>query len=156
MARGRQVLSGNQFPDQEAINAYSEKVQETYDEYMEAKTACERKPRKYFPFFSSSQQLCCYAATGVLYYLGESNYFTLHYGVNPMLLLGIFNGAAIVFYLLGLFLSLRQKRSQKDMNMSAKMLQELLSRHLNSRRSPRKPSETFRSGWRNIPVYVLL
>ena len=132
VARGRQVLSSNQFPDQEAINAYSEKVQETYDEYMEAKTASEKKPRKIFSvlfLISATLLLCC---TGVLYYMGESNYFTVRYGINPMLLLGAFNGAAIVFYLLGLFLSLRQKRSQKDMNMSAKMLLELLSRHLSS------------------------
>lgn len=142
VARGRQVLSSNQFPDQDAIHAYSEKVQETYDEYMEAKTSGEKKPRKVFSvlfLITATLLLCC---TGVIYYLGERNYFSVHYDVNPMLLLGIFNGMAIVFYLLGLFLSLRLKRSQKDMNMNAKMLQELLSRHLNN---PEISSETLKA-----------
>lgn len=153
VARGRQVLSSNQFPDQEAINAYTQKVQETYDEYMEAKASGERKPRKVFSvlfLIMATLLLCC---TGVLYYLGESNYFTLHYGLNPMLLLGVFNGAAIVFYLLGLFLSLRLKRSQKDMNMSAKMLQELLSRHLNS---PEISQETLRDIQKRLGEFTRL
>ena len=153
VARGRQVLTSNQFPDQEAINAYSQKVQETYDEYMEAKAAGERRPRKVFSVLflvAATLLLCC---TGVLYYLGESNYFTFHYGISPMLLLGVFNGAAIILYLLGLFLSLRLKRSQKDMNMSAKMLQELLSRHLSS---PELSQESLRAFQKRMGEFTRL
>jgi uncharacterized protein YhaN len=46
--------------------------------------------------------------------------------------MSIFMGAAIIFYLIGLLLFLKLKQSQKDMEMSAKVLQEILSRHLGS------------------------
>lgn len=132
VARGRQVLSSSQFSGQEDIDEYSKKVRETYDQYTEAKAAGERKPRKIFSVFfliAATALLCC---TGALYYFGEHNFVTARYGVNLMVLLSVVNGAALLFYLIGLFLTLKIKRSQKDMNISGKELEELLSRHLSS------------------------
>ncbi|WP_367566371.1 ATP-binding protein [Lacrimispora sp.] len=130
VARGRQMLTSNQFSDQDSIHAYSEKAQETFDEYMEAKTSCQKRPRKICSILSlviATLLLCC---TVVLYYLGESNYFTAYYGLDLILLVGLFIGASIIFYLIGLILFLRMRHSQRDMEMSAKVLQEILSRHL--------------------------
>ncbi len=45
-ARGRQVLNSNQFSDQASINACQAKAQENYDEYMEARAACNKKTKK--------------------------------------------------------------------------------------------------------------
>lgn len=41
-ARGKQVLSNNQFTDQDSITAYSLKTQTTFDEYSEAKASAIR------------------------------------------------------------------------------------------------------------------
>lgn len=130
VARGRQVLSSNQFTDQDSINAYSVKAQENFDEYMEAKEACSKKPRKVFSILSLIVATMLLCGVGILYYLGESNYFTAYYGLDLLLLMGVFMGVAIIFYLIGLLLFLKLKHSQKDMEMSAKILQEILSRHL--------------------------
>ena len=129
-ARGRQVLTSNHFPDQSSINACLAKAQESYDEYVEAMEACSRKPRKIFSVLTLVIATMLLCATGVLYYLGEANYFTAYYGLDLLLLLGIFIGTAMIFYLIGLILFLRLRHSQKDMEMSARILQEILSRYL--------------------------
>lgn len=130
VARGRQVLTSNRFSDQASIDACLEKAQENYEEYMEAKAACNKKHRKVCSILSLIIATLLLCGTGVLYYLGEANYFTAYYGLDLLLLLGIFIGTATIFYLIGLILFLRQRHSQKDMEMSAKVLKEILFRHL--------------------------
>ncbi|WP_026892619.1 ATP-binding protein [Lacrimispora aerotolerans] len=132
VARGKQVLSSNQFTDQDSINAYSLKAQENFDEYMRAKEASGKKPRKVFSVLSLILATALLCGVGGLYYLGESNYLTANYGLDLLLLMSVFMGTAIIFYLVGLILFLKLKQSQKDMEMSAKILQEILSRHLGS------------------------
>lgn len=132
VARGKQVLSSNQFTDQDSINAYSLKAQENFDEYMRAKEASGKRPRKVFSVLSLILATALLCGVGGLYYLGESNYLTANYGLDLLLLMSVFMGTAIIFYLIGLILFLKLKQSQKDMEMSAKILQEILSRHLGS------------------------
>lgn len=130
VARGKQVLSSNQFTDQDSISAYSQKAQENFDDYMNAKEASGKKSRKVFSILSLILATALLCGVGGLYYLGESNYLTAYYGLDLLLLMSVFMGAAIIFYLIGLILFLKLKQSQKDMEMSAKVLQEILSRHL--------------------------
>jgi DNA repair exonuclease SbcCD ATPase subunit len=132
VARGKQVLSSNQFTDQDSINAYTQKAQDNFDDYMNAKETSSKKPRKVFSVLSLIIATALLCGVGVLYYLGESNYFTANYGLDLLFLMSIFMGAAIIFYLIGLLLFLKLKQSQKDMEMSGKVLQEILSRHLGS------------------------
>lgn len=132
VARGKQVLSSNQFTDQDSINAYTQKAQDNFDDYMNAKETSSKKPRKVFSVLSLILATALLCGVGVLYYLGESNYFTANYGLDLLFLMSIFMGAAIIFYLVGLLLFLKLKQSQKDMEMSGKVLQEILSRHLGS------------------------
>jgi DNA repair exonuclease SbcCD ATPase subunit len=132
VARGKQVLSSNQFTDQDSINAYTQKAQDNFDDYMNAKETSSKKPRKVFSVLSLILATALLCGVGVLYYLGESNYFTANYGLDLLFLMSIFMGAAIIFYLVGLLLFLKIKQSQKDMEMSGKVLQEILSRHLGS------------------------
>lgn len=129
-AKGRQVLASNQFRDQESILAYSKKTQEHFDAYIEAKEASSKKTRKVSSVFSLILASLLLLCSGLLYYMGESNYFTAYYGIDLFLLLGIFLGTAILFYLIGLILYLKLRHSHKDMEMSSKILQEILSRHL--------------------------
>jgi uncharacterized protein YhaN len=132
VARGKQVLSSNQFTDQDSINTYTQKAQDNFDDYTGAKEASSKKPRKVFSVLSLILATALLCGVGGLYYLGESNYFTANYGLDLLFLMSIFMGAAIIFYLIGLLLFLKLKQSQKDMEMSAKVLQEILSRHLGS------------------------
>lgn len=129
-ARGKQVLSSNQFSDQESINRYAGKAKETFDDYMDAKASCNKKPWKICSILSLIIATILLCSAGGMYYLGESNYFTAYYGLDLLLLMGIVIGAAIIFYLIGLILFLRLRHSQKDMETNAKVLQEIFSRHL--------------------------
>lgn len=130
VARGRQVLTSNQFTDHDSINSYSQKAQEHYDDYMEAQAACNRKPTKFASAISLILATLLLCSTGVIYYMGESNYFSAYYGVDLILLLSVFVSGALIFYLIGLLLFLRIRHHMKDMEMSGKVLEEILSRHL--------------------------
>ena len=55
---------------------------------------------------------------------------TAVYGIDSLVCIAAAVGAAIIFYLIGLILYLRLRHRQKDMELSAKVLQEIFSRHL--------------------------
>lgn len=129
-ARGKQVLSNNQFTDQDSITAYSLKTQTTFDEYSEAKASCNKKSRKVLSVLSLVIATLLLCGAGATYYFGNSSYLSLTYGIDYMVFCASFVGAAIIFYLIGLILFLRLRHRQKDMEMSAKVLQEIFSRHL--------------------------
>lgn len=130
VARGRQVLTSNQFTDHESIQSYSQKAKEHYEDYMDAQAACNRKPKKIASAISLIFATLLLCSTGILYYMGESNYFSAYYGIDLILLLSVFVSGALIFYLIGLILFLRLRHHLKDMEMSSKILQEILSRHL--------------------------
>lgn len=131
-ARGRQVLSSSQFTDQESITAYSMKAQKIFDEYMDAKSACSKKAKKACSVLSLIIATLLLCGAGLLYYFRDSDYFLLFSQVSPLLLFCSCVGGAIIFYLIGLLLFLRLRHRQKDMEMNARLLQEIFSRHLKS------------------------
>ena len=49
VARGRQVLSQNQFTDVQSIIDYQEKTQDVYQDYLDMKAASEKKSRNLYP-----------------------------------------------------------------------------------------------------------
>lgn len=130
VARGKQVLANNQFTDQDSITAYSIKTQGTFDEYTEAKEVCGRKSKKILSVLSLVIATLLLCGAGAVYYLGDSNYLTAAYGMDSLVYIAAAVGAAIIFYLIGLILYLRLRHRQKDMELSAKVLQEIFSRHL--------------------------
>ncbi len=129
VARGKQVLANNQFTDQDSITAYSIKTQGTFDEYTEAKEVCGKKSKKILSVLSLVIATLLLCGAGAVYYLGDSNYLTA-YGMDSLVCIAAAVGAAIIFYLIGLILYLRLRHRQKDMELSAKVLQEIFSRHL--------------------------
>lgn len=132
LARGKQVLSSSQFGNQESISSYSAKFQETYDQYQYVKGACRKKGPKVCAVLSLIAATLLLCLSGAVFYLGESNYFTLRYGIGVILLTSILIGAAALFYLTGLLLILRRRRLKRKMESCAKFLQEALSRHTDS------------------------
>lgn len=129
-ARGKSVLSNNQFTDQESITAYSIKTQGTFDEYQEAREACNKKSKRVLSVLSLVVATLLLCGAGLIYYMGSSNWITITYGIGSMVICTAFVGVAIIFYLIGLILFLRLRHRQKDMELSAKVLQEIFSRHL--------------------------
>ena len=110
VARGKQVLANNQ--------------------YTEAKEVCGRKSKKILSVLSLVIATLLLCGAGAVYYLGDSNYLTAAYGMDSLVCIAAAVGAAIIFYLIGLILYLRLRHRQKDMELSAKVLQEIFSRHL--------------------------
>lgn len=142
-ARGRQVLSSNQFTDQKSINAYSAKARNTFDEYMEAKAFCEKRSKKLGSMLSLTAATLLLAVFGFMYYQDfKSGAGT--FAFNP-LIHGTIIGAAVLFYVLGLTIFLHLKRHQRDMETSLKTLQEIFSRHLGSPDISSEAMKTFQT-----------
>lgn len=130
VARGKQVLTSNQFTDQDSITSYSVKTQTTFDEYTEAQESCNKKSTKVYSILSLVVATLMICSAGALYYMGPDNSILRAFGLEMTAMIFIVVGLAIIFYLIGLILFIRIRHRQKDMEMSSKILQEIFSRHL--------------------------
>ena len=130
IARGKQLLSSNQFTDQDSITAYSVKTQNTFDEYMDAKAACEKKAKKLVSVLSLILATVLLCLAGAVYFTGNSLSLLSALNLDRTALMASLTGTAIIFYLIGLLLFMRLRHRQKDMDLSGKMLQEIFSKHL--------------------------
>lgn len=129
-ARGKQLLANSNFTNEESIATYLGKAQTTYLEYKRAKEACRRKSKKLWTVLSLIAATLLLCTAGTVYYLGAGNYVTAVHGTDPLVLIVLAVGAAVMFYLIGLILFLRLLQRQKELDLSAKVMQEIFSRHL--------------------------
>lgn len=129
-AKGKQLLANSQFTDEESIANYVAKAQSTYLEYTKARNACLKRSKRLLCVLSLIAATLLLCAAGAVYYLGPNNYITNRVGTDPLILIPSAVGAASIFYLIGLILFLRLRHRQKAMDLCAKVMQEIFSRHL--------------------------
>ena len=131
IARGRQILSNNQFTDESSIQAYLENAKKVYGEYSAAKTASEKKSRTVFTVlvfllaavFAAGCVFCNTAAFQLLEGKIPSTF-------SAPLLSALTLGGAFLFAIIGFFLVMKTKRLQKELELSAGLIREIFSRHL--------------------------
>ena len=131
IARGRQILSNNQFTDESSIQSYLENAKKVYGEYSAAKTASEKKSRTVFTVlvfllaavFAAGCVFCNTAAFQLLEGKIPSTF-------NAPLLSALTLGGAFLFAIIGFFLVMKAKRLQKELELSAGLIREIFSRHL--------------------------
>lgn len=143
-AKGKQLLANSQFTDEESIATYLGNAQSTYLEYKKAKESCRRKSKKAYSILSLIAATLLLCGAGAAYYLGSENYVTAVYGTDPLVLISSAVGAAIIFYLIGLILFLRLRHRQKDLDLSAKVMREIFSRHLGDHSISSEAMKAFR------------
>ena len=124
IARGRQILAGNQFDGEASIRAYLQKAEKVYGEYKTARADSEKKSR---PVLSI---LCFLLAAGSL--LASAGLFA---GLLPVPFPPLWGGAALaaaagLLLLAGLLLRMKIKRCQKELELSAGLIREIFARHL--------------------------
>lgn len=129
-ARGKQVLSSNQFTDSQSITSYEEQTKKTYSSYLEAERKSSQKNRKVFGILCWAAAVLCLGISGYSYAAGSQNL------ISSLLLLpypavcAIFSGCAVCFLAGALFLNFLTKRYKKDSQLYSTILQETFSRHL--------------------------
>ena len=131
IARGRQILSNNQFTDESSIQSYLENAKKVYGEYSAAKTASEKKSRTVFTVlvfllaavFAAGCVFCNTAAFQLLEGKIPSTF-------SAPLLSALTLGGAFLFAIIGFFLEKKKKRLQKELELSAGLIREIFSRHL--------------------------
>ena len=131
IARGRQILSNNQFTDESSIQSYLENAKKVYGEYSAAKTASEKKSRTVFTVlvfllaavFAAGCVFCNTAAFQLLEGKIPSTF-------SAPLLSALTLGGAFLFAIIGFFLLMKAKRLQKELELSAGLIREIFSRHL--------------------------
>lgn len=135
VARGRQVLSQNQFSDIPSIQSYLEKTQDVYNDYELAKDACDKKFPGIFRVFCFLLAACLTGCGVYFYLLGDMNPLTgLLWNFNiyfPGTAVLIIMAALAAFLCLAGFWSLwKGKRIKKELALSSQLLTESFSRHL--------------------------
>ena len=131
IARGRQILSNNQFTDESSIQSYLENAKKVYGEYSAAKTASEKKSRTVFTVlvfllaavFAAGCVFCNTAAFQLLEGKIPSTF-------SAPLLSALTLGGAFLFAIIGFFLVMKAKRLQKELELSAGLIRDIFSRHL--------------------------
>ena len=131
IARGRQILSNNQFTDESSIQSYLENAKKVYGEYSAAKTASEKKSRTVFTVlvfllaavFAAGCVFCNTAAFQLLEGKIPSTF-------SAPLLSALTLGGAFLFAIIGFFLVMKAKKLQKELELSAGLIREIFSRHL--------------------------
>jgi len=148
VARGRQVLSQNQFTDIQSIQDYQERTQDVYRDYQGTKASSEKTSRRFFPIAIFLLAACCFACGAYFYTLGEWNPITdllFDYNVDfPAA--AVFAVMAVLSALLCLAgaLSLwKGKRLKKELALSAQVLQESFSRHLGDKTISQEAMDAF-------------
>ena len=122
IARGQQLLSGNQFSGESAILQYEDEARIIFARYQSAKLAAAKKSRKIFLALSFVIALISAGAGG---WTALSGAFS-----DIPFLPFVFGGASLFFLAVGIILALRSSGIKRDFNYSSKLLQEIFSRHL--------------------------
>ncbi len=125
VAKGRQILSGNQFSGEDSIQAYRENAEKVYGEYKSAKAASENGSRRVLTVLSflAAGISAAASACGFAGFLPETSIPS----AQLALALAV---PAPVFLLLGMLLIMRSKRYQKELELSTGLIREIFSRHL--------------------------
>ncbi|HIZ79045.1 MAG TPA: AAA family ATPase [Candidatus Lachnoclostridium stercorigallinarum] len=124
IAKGRQILNSNQFDGEESIRAYLQKAEKVYEEYKSAKSASEKKSRTVL-------SVICFLLAALSAALSAAVFSGLLSLPLPSLQIGgLLLVPAAVFLFLGIFLQMRGKRYQKELELSAGLIREIFARHL--------------------------
>ncbi|RGZ00074.1 AAA family ATPase [Clostridium sp. AM58-1XD] len=131
IARGNQILSNNQFTDVASIESYMNNARKVYNEYSEVKSACEKKSRTFFTFLFFF--LTALSAAGCVF-CNTAGFQLIEGNLPPMLTAPVLSavtlGCAFFFGIAGIFLVMKTKRYQKELELSTGLMKEIFSRHL--------------------------
>lgn len=148
IARGRQVLTENQFSDASAIQTYEDRIKEIYDHYTAVKTACEKKSRLLMRRFLLVAAVVSLAWGGYLYASGDANPLSLLLAQYNLSLPAL--AAAAGFGILGAVLLLlagfsiwRGKQQTTQLSLSSQSLQESFTRHLGDNTISKEAMDAF-------------
>lgn len=123
LAKGRQILSSAQFDNEASILSYQTEAQDTYHNYLTAKTASEKRSRTILAVFCLILAVISIGAAGYIAFMRQPYASPLFLLPGPILI-------AILSSISGISLLLHGNRLKKEAAMNAKILQEIFARHL--------------------------
>lgn len=148
VARGRQVLSQNQFTDILSIKNYQQKTQDVYHDYQDTKTASEKKSRRIFSIAAFILAVLCLACGVYFYTMGDWNPVTdflldCHVDFPAAAVFAVMAALSAFLLLAGLLSLWKGKRLKKELALSAQVLEESFSRHLGDKTISQKALDAF-------------
>lgn len=129
-ARGRQVLSQNQFSNIQDIENYENQTEELFQEYENVKNSLTKKSRKVLTGLPLALGIILFVCAGYFYSLGESNPISYFLHLTPVWAAVILAGCGGLLCIVSLAVFLSSRRLQKELSLSSQALQETFSRQL--------------------------
>ena len=123
IARGQQLLSGNQFSSESSILQYEDEARIIYARYQSAKISASKKSRKICLVLAFIAAVLCGGTCGVLA-------FSERFSTVPFPAVIAAGGLSLIFLAIGMIAALQNKGVKRDLSYSTKLLQEIFSRHL--------------------------
>lgn len=130
-AKGRQILSQNQFADIPAIDAYQNQTEEVYSDYQTVTEAISKKSRKVLTILPLILSILAAGGSAALMYLPSvismdwwMFIFSPQMGAIGLLALAVLLGLTSLLTFFG------TRRLRKELALSSQVLQETFSRHL--------------------------
>lgn len=144
-ARGRQVLSQNQFSSIQDIENYENQTEELFQEYENVKNSLAKKSRKILTALPLALGITLLVCAGYFYSLGESNPISYLLHLAPVWATVILAGCGGLLCLVSLAVFLSSRRLQKELSLSSQALQETFSRQLGDSSLTAEALEAFRA-----------
>ena len=128
-AKGRQILEGSQFTDQESVQSYVNETKQLYREYESAAQTCARKS----PIMCAVLMFFLAALSGtgaVLLLFAPQLINTLILPVPASAAAGALGTAAVIASVIAIAALNKRVSYKKKLDTSARLLQEIFARHL--------------------------
>lgn len=128
-AKGRQILEGSQFTDQESVQSYVNETKQLYREYENAAQTCARKS----PVMCAVLMFLLAALSGtgaVLLLFAPQLINSLSLPVPAPAAAGALGTAAVIAFVIAIAALNKRVSYKKKLDTSARLLQEIFARHL--------------------------
>ncbi|MBS5062486.1 MAG: AAA family ATPase [Hungatella hathewayi] len=128
-ARGKEILTQNQFTSLNSITDYQKQIQEEYEEYDDLKDYCKKKSPLVLRIVALVLATAFLGVAGYLFFFDTSGLINRYLTIQPWIVCAGIAGVSLLFYLLALISFISGRRDKKDLASCTKELEEAFGRH---------------------------
>lgn len=128
-ARGKEILTQNQFTSLNSITDYQKQIQEEYEEYDDLKDYCKKKSPMVLRIVAVILATLFLGTAFYLFFIDKSGLIGRFLSIQPWIVCAGIGGVSLLFYLLAIISFVSGQRDKKDLASCTKELEEAFNRH---------------------------
>lgn len=128
-ARGKEILTQNQFTSLNSITDYQKQIQEEYEAYDDLKNYCQKKSPLILRIAALVLATVFLGAAAYLFFDQSGLIGRFISGIQPWIVCAGITGVSLLFYLLALISFISGRRDRKDLEDCTRELEDAFRRH---------------------------